>query len=172
MDDAGGCIVTWHAVTLLKELGLRPRRTLRVVLWTNEENGGRGGLAYRDRYRDQLKDHVLALESDSGVFRPTGFGFTGNDRARATLRQIVSLLAPIGVTEIGASGGGADIGPIVEAAGIPAMSLRVQPDRYQLYHHTPTDTLEHLDPEEVALNVAAVALMVYVVADLPERLGE
>jgi carboxypeptidase Q len=172
MDDGGGCIVAWHAVSLLKELGLRPRRTLRVVLWTNEENGGRGGTAYRDRYRDQLKSHVAALESDSGVFRPTGFGFTGSDRARATLREIVSLLAPIGVTEIGPVGGGADLDPIVEAASVPALSLRVQGDRYPIYHHTPADTLERLDPEEVALNVAAVAVMVYAVADLPQRLGE
>ena len=172
MDDAGGCIVTWHAVSLLRELGLRPRRTLRVVLWTNEENGGQGGLAYRDRYREDLAGHVLALESDSGVFRPVGFGFTGNDRARATLREIASLLEPIGATEIGPEGGGADVDPLVEAAGVPAMSLRVQPDRYAIYHHTHADTLERLDPEELALNVAAVAVMIYAVADLPQRLGE
>jgi carboxypeptidase Q len=172
MDDAGGCIVTWHAVSLLKSLGLRPRRTLRVVLWTNEENGGRGGTAYHDRYKDRLAGHVLALESDSGVFRPTGFGFTGNDRARATVRQIASLLEPIAAAEIGPSGGGADIAPIVEAAGIPAMSLRVKGERYSMYHHTPADTLERLDPEEVALNVGAVAVMVYAIADLPQRLGE
>ena len=101
MDDAGGCVVTWHAVSLLKELGLRPRRTLRVVLWTNEENGQRGGTAYRDRYADALGGHVLALESDSGVFRPTGFGFSGSPRARATVQEIASLLAPIGASQIG-----------------------------------------------------------------------
>lgn len=171
MDDAGGCIVTWHAVSLLKALGLRPRRTLRVALWTNEENGQRGGTAYRDRYADQLKGHVLALESDSGVFRPTGFGFSGNDRARATVREIASLLAPIGASDVGPSGYGVDIAPIVEAAGVPAMSLQVQGDRYFLCHHTPADTIDRLDGEEVALSVAAVAVMVYVVADLPERLG-
>jgi carboxypeptidase Q len=172
MDDAGGCIVTWHAVSLLKELGLRPRRTLRVVLWTNEENGQRGGTAYRDRYADALRGHVLALESDSGVFRPTGFGFSGNARARATVQEIASLLAPIGATQIGSSGYGVDIAPMVEAAGIPAMSLQVQGEKYFLYHHTPADTVERLDPEEVALNVAALAVMVYAVADLPQRLGE
>jgi carboxypeptidase Q len=171
MDDAGGCLVTWHAVSLLKALGLRPRRTLRVVLWTNEENGQRGGIAYRDRYADQLKDHVLALESDSGVFRPTGFGFSGNDRARASVREIASLLEPIGASHVGPSGHGVDIAPIVEAGDIPAMSLCVQEDRYFLYHHTSADTIERLDAEEVALNVAAVAVMVYAVAELPERLG-
>jgi carboxypeptidase Q len=171
MDDAGGCVVTWHAVSLLKALGLRPRRTLRVVLWTNEENGQRGGIAYRDRYADQLKDHILALESDSGMFRPTGFGFSGNDRARATVHAIAALLAPIGASHVGPSGHGVDIAPIVEAGGIPAMSLLGQDDRYFLYHHTAADTIDHLDAEEVALNVAAVAVMVYAVAELPERLG-
>ena len=86
-DDGGGCIVTWEALRLMKKLNLRPRRTVRVVLWTNEENGGRGGLAYRDRYKDQLANHVLMLESDAGVFRPTGFGFTGSDAARARVKD-------------------------------------------------------------------------------------
>jgi carboxypeptidase Q len=172
MDDAGGCIVAWHALRLLKELGLRPRRTLRVVLWTNEENGQRGGAAYLERYRDQVKSHVLALESDSGVFRPTGFGFTGNDRARARVREIASLLSPIGASEVGPSGRGTDIGPLVEAGGVPSMSLQVQGEKYFIYHHSAADTLERLDREEVALSTAAVAVMVYAVADLPDRLGE
>src|SRR5262245_63755256 len=76
-DDGGGCIATWEALRLMKKLNLRPRRTVRIVLWTNEENGTRGGAAYRDRYRDQLANHVLMLESDSGLLHPTGFGFTG-----------------------------------------------------------------------------------------------
>ena len=82
-DDGGGCVVTWEALRIMKKLNLRPRRTVRVVLWTNEENGGRGGLAYRDQHRAELAKHVMMLESDGGVFRPLGFGFTGNDAARA-----------------------------------------------------------------------------------------
>ena len=69
MDDAGGCVAAWQAVKLMKDLGLRPRRTVRVVMWTNEENGLRGGNAYRDAHQDELKNHVLAMESDSGVFQ-------------------------------------------------------------------------------------------------------
>ena len=92
-DDGGGCVVTWEALRLMKKLNLRPRRTVRVVLWTNEENGLRGGTAYRDRYRDQLANHVLMLESDSGVFRPTGFGFTGSDAARAKVKDIAHAAA-------------------------------------------------------------------------------
>jgi carboxypeptidase Q len=170
MDDGGGCLVTWEAVRLVRALGLRPRRTMRVVLWTNEENGLRGALAYRDQHRAELADHVLAIESDSGVFKPLGFGFTGSAAARQTVRAIAGLLAPIGAGEIGSSGGGADVGPIVQAAQVPAMSLTVDNARYFTLHHTAADTLDKLDPREVAACAGAVAVMAYVVADMPERL--
>lgn len=95
-DDGGGCIVTWEALRLMKKLNLRPRRTVRVVLWTNEENGGRGGLAYRDRHRSELANHVMMLESDTGVARPLGVGLTGNMAARDTIQAIATLLAGLG----------------------------------------------------------------------------
>ncbi len=171
-DDGGGCVVTWEALRLLKKLNLRPRRTVRVVLWTNEENGLRGGTAYRDRYKADLDKHVLMLESDSGVFQPLGFGLTGNDKARATVREIATLLKPIGADRIGPSGGGADLGPSVQAANIPAMSLEVDGAKYFLIHHTPADTVDKIDPEEMSRCAAAVALMAYVVADMPNRLGQ
>ncbi len=169
-DDGGGCVVTWEAVRLMKKLGMRPRRTVRVVLWTNEENGGRGGVAYRDAHRAELARHVMMLESDTGVFRPTGFGFTGNDRARDTVRAIATLLGPIGATEISPSGGGSDIDPSVREAGIPAMSTEIAGD-YFLIHHTEADTVDKIDPAEMAKVTAAVAVMAYIVADLPQRLG-
>jgi carboxypeptidase Q len=168
-DDGGGCIVTWEALRLMRKLNLRPRRTVRLVLWTNEENGLRGGLAYRDRHRSQLANHLLMLESDSGVFRPTGFGFSGTDTARATITQIASLLQSLGVDRIGPNGGGADIGPSVEAGSIPAMSLEVDGD-YFLIHHTPADTVDKIDPADMARASAAIAVIGYVVADMPERL--
>ena len=84
IDDGGGCIVTWEALRLMRALNLRPRRTVRVVLFVNEENGLRGALAYREQHKAELPNHVLMLESDSGVFRPRGFGFTGAPEARAT----------------------------------------------------------------------------------------
>ena len=168
-DDGGGCVVTWEALRLMKKLNLRPRRTIRVVLWTNEENGLRGGTAYRDRYRDQLANHVLMMESDSGVFRPTGFGFTGSDEARAKIKDIASLLRGIQADRIGPSGGGADIGPSVEAGKIPSMSLEVD-GNYFLLHHTPADTVDKIDPMDMARASGAIALMAYIVADMPERL--
>jgi carboxypeptidase Q len=169
MDDAGGVVVAWEAVRLMQRLGLRPRRTVRVVGWVNEENGTRGGLAYRDAHRDQLDDHVLAIESDGGVFRPTGFGFTGSDSARAIVRQIGGLLRRIGADSIEGGGGGTDIGPIT-ALGVPSMSLETDGPRYFWYHHTNADTPDKLDPREMAQCVAAMAVMAYVVADLPEKL--
>jgi carboxypeptidase Q len=169
-DDGGGCVITWEALRLMKKLNLRPRRTVRVVLFTNEENGLAGGRAYLARYRSQLANHVLMLESDTGVFRPTGFGFSGSMAARATVQQIATLLQPIGVDKIGPSGGGADIGPSVEAGGIPAMSLEVEGNSYFLIHHTEADTVDKIDPTDMAKAAAAVAIVAYVVADMPERL--
>ncbi|MCX7906353.1 MAG: M28 family metallopeptidase [Bacteroidetes bacterium] len=167
MDDAGGCVATWEAVRLLKRLGLRPRRTIRVVLWTNEENGLRGALAYAERYRQTR--HVLAIESDAGVFRPLGFGFTGSEAAYRIVRAIGSLLMPIGAHQISRGGGGADIGPLMRQ-GVPGMGLVVDGTRYFWYHHTEADTVDKLDPGELNLCIAALAIMAYVVADLPEGL--
>ncbi len=169
-DDGGGCIAMWEAVRVLKRLSLRPRRTIRVVFWTNEENGLRGGLAYRDKYRDQLSKHVMMLESDGGVFGPAGFGFTGPERGRAIVTEIGTLLAPIGADRIGPNGGGADIGPSVEAGNVPAMSLEVDGGKYFLIHHTPADTVDKIEPADIAKCVAAVSVMSYVVADMPHAL--
>jgi carboxypeptidase Q len=169
MDDGGGVVVSWEAVRLLQRLGLRPRRTIRVVGWTNEEDGSRGGLAYRDAHRAELGDHVLAFESDGGVFRPRGFGFSGSDSARALIRQIASLLQPIGADSVSPGGNGADIGPIVQL-GVPGMAPNVDGARYFWFHHSDGDTVDKLDAREMAQCVAAFAVMMYVVADMPDRL--
>jgi carboxypeptidase Q len=170
-DDGGGCIVAWEAARLLKEIGLRPRRTIRVVLYTNEENGLRGGNAYRDAHRAELANHILAIESDSGVFRPEGFGLaaTAPSQVRSNLQEIAKLLSGIGADRIAASGGGADIGPIMRE-GVVGASLDVAGARYFDIHHTPADTLDKVDPKELALCVATVAVMAYTVADMPDPL--
>jgi carboxypeptidase Q len=171
-DDGGGAIAAWEVARLLKRLDLRPRRTIRVVLFTNEENGLRGGLDYRDRYRADLGRHVLMIESDAGVFAPLGFGLSANETARAQVQAVASLLGPIGATHVAASGGGADIGPSVTAGRIPAMSLDVDGAKYFLIHHTDADTVDKIDPADMARCVAAMTAMAYVVADMPQRLGE
>ena len=169
MDDGGGVVVAWEAVRLLKRLGLKPKRTIRVVGWTNEENGGRGGQAYRDAHRAEVDKHVLAIESDGGVFKPQGFSFTGSDAAVDMLKQIALLLDRIGASAIVKGGGGADIGPIM-ALGVPGLGLNVDGTKYFWYHHTEADTIDKLDPNDMARCVAAMAVMAYVAADMPETL--
>jgi carboxypeptidase Q len=168
MDDAGGVVAAWEAVRLMKELGLRPRRTVRAVGWTSEENAGPGGPRYAEEYGARQR-HVLAIESDGGVFKPSGFGFTGSDEAFRIVQEIGSLLEGIEAGEVTRGGGGADIAPLM-ATGVPGMGLSVDGTRYFWYHHSEADMLDKLDPEEVALCVATMAVMAYIVADLPEAL--
>jgi carboxypeptidase Q len=172
-DDGGGCIVAWEAVRLLKELGLKPRRTIRVVLFVNEENGLRGGTAYHDAHRAEIAKHVLAIESDSGVYRPEGFGLAGTAplQVRSNLMEIGKLLSGIGADNIAINGGGADIGPLMRE-GVPGASLDVDGAHYFDIHHTQADTLDKVNPRELALCVATMAVMAYTVADLPESLEE
>ncbi|MBA2458100.1 MAG: M20/M25/M40 family metallo-hydrolase [Gemmatimonadales bacterium] len=172
MDDAGGSVAAWEAVRLMQRLGLRPRRTVRVVLWTNEENGVEGGLAYRDAHAAELDDHVLAMESDGGVFLPKGYVFAGSDSAAAIVSQVAALLQPIDAAgmERSKESPEADIAPLVER-GVPGIGLDVEAERYFWYHHSQGDTLDKLDPAEVARCVAVMAVMAYVVADLPEALA-
>jgi len=167
MDDAGGVVAAWEAVRLMQELGLRPRRTVRVVGWTSEENGGPGGRKYVVDHGDET--HVLAMESDGGVFRPLGFGFTGSDAAFEMLTEIGTLLDGLGSGNVTRGGGGADIGPLMQT-GVPGMGLNVDGTRYFWYHHTDSDTIDKLDPDEVAACVATMAVFAYVVADMPTRL--
>ncbi len=168
IDDGGGCVVAMEALRVMRTLGLRPRRTVRVVLWTNEENGGRGGVAYRDRHRGELGRHVAMIESDNGVSRPLGFGVAGSDAARRTVAAIAALLAPIGASEVVAGGDGADIAPSVREAHVPALSLEVDSSKYFLVHHTAADTVDKIDPVEMAKCAAAMTVMAYVLADAPD----
>jgi carboxypeptidase Q len=169
MDDAGGSVAAWEVLRVLKRLGLQPRRTIRVVLWTNEENGLRGGNAYRDAHAAEIPNHMLAMESDGGVFAPEGFSVDGSEEAVAVVRGLAPLLESIGATSIRAGGAGADVGPLT-AAGVPGLGLQVDGTRYFWYHHSEADTVDKLDPREMAQCVAAMAVMAYVIADMPETL--
>ncbi|NQV72265.1 M20/M25/M40 family metallo-hydrolase [bacterium] len=169
MDDAGGCVAAWEALRLMKKLGLRPKRTIRVVMWTNEENGMRGGNAYKDAHIDELDNHILAMESDGGVFAPIGFGFSGSEAAFDIITQVGGLLKSIDSGVITKGGGGADIGPIMQE-GVPGMGLNVDGTKYFWYHHTNADYVDKLDPVEVAKSVATMGVMAFVVADMDQRL--
>jgi carboxypeptidase Q len=169
MDDGGGVVVAWEALRLMKKLGLTPRRTIRVVGWVNEENGDRGGLAYAAAHKAEADRHSLVIESDGGVFNPVSYGFTGSDSARAIITQIAALAARTGIKSVGASGGGTDIEPIM-GLGVPGVGFEVDGARYFWFHHTDADTVDKLDPAEMQRCVAAMALLAYIVGDLPNKL--
>lgn len=168
-DDGGSCIAVWEAIRLLKELGLRPRRTIRVVLFTNEENGTRGGTAYRDAHHDELAKHIFAIESDSGIYRPEGLALAAKAplAVRSNLTEIAKLLSGINADRIGADGGGADIGPIMRE-GVAGGNLDVDGSHYFDIHHTQADTLDKINPRDLSLCVATLAVFAYTIADMPE----
>ncbi len=169
-DDGVGCIVAWETARLMKKLNITPRRSVRVVLFTNEENGLRGGTAYRDKHLASASKHVLAIESDSGVFAPARIGFSGSDAAQQVMRDIGGLLHSMGLPDIGAGGGGADIGPIAQAGKVPMLAYQGDSTRYFTIHHTPADTIDRIAPEEVSKAAAALAVITYVVAEMPHAL--
>ena len=129
MDDGGGAVAAWEAVRLIARLGLTPRRTIRLVLWTNEENGGRGMRAYRDSNLTSLNRHVLAMESDDGVFAPTGFVFTGSDSAAHRVEAIGHLLDGIGAGHVTRGEADGDTEALADL-GVSAARLIVDPSRY------------------------------------------
>lgn len=175
-DDGAGCVFAMEALNVLRRLGLRPRRTIRVVLFTNEENGLAGGRAYAERYAEELGRHVAAIEADSGAGAPLGYGLELEDEARRAvglrqLREIVSLLGPLGDLTAREGGGGADIGPM-RPAGVPLIGHRNDVTHYFDIHHTQADTIDKVDPEILSHNVAALAVTAYVLADMEERFAE
>jgi carboxypeptidase Q len=165
MDDGGGVVAAWEAVKLLKKLGLRPKRTIRVVGWTNEENGSRGGNGYRDAHVNELDKHVMAMESDNGVFKPSGLGVSAGQGAMAMVADIASLLKSFNADSTREGGADADTSPL-NARGVPALSPIVDGTKYFWYHHSMADTMDKLSPREIAECVALMAVTAYVVADM------
>jgi Zn-dependent M28 family amino/carboxypeptidase len=170
-DDGSGIMAALEAAAVIKKLGLHPRRTLRVVFWTNEENGGAGGRAYRAMVDGKIHDYVAAIEMDGGAEKPLGFGVTPGGAALARAKEIGRLLEPIGADTVREGGGGADIAPLMRD-GVPGLGLLTVEQHYFDWHHTRTDTVDKIDPREFRQCTAAMAVMSYVLADMPERLGE
>jgi len=191
-DDGCSCMAAWQALVLLKDMGLRPRRTLRVVLFTNEENGIAGGKAYRAALGGAVQSHVAAIEMDGGCERPAGFGITlrkpGEPRnprgeaqptappdargeaALATIGQIASLFASIDATAVRWGGGGADISPLM-SEGVPGLHLNTVGEHYFDWHHSQSDTLDKVEPDDLRRATGMLAVMGYVLADMPGRLA-
>ncbi len=166
-DDGAGCVQTLEAARLLLALDLRPRRTVRVCFFMNEENGLRGGLAYRDTHREELGRHVLALESDRGGFVPRGFATDAGPELYARLAGYARLLEPYGASLLRAGDGGADIGPLREH-GVPLAEFLPDASRYFDFHHADTDVFSAVHPRELSLGAAAIAAFAWCVADAPE----
>ena len=160
MDDAGGSVAAWEAVRLIKKLGLRPRRTIRVVLWTNEESGLAGGRAYAQAHTAEIKDMIFAMESDNGVFTPRGVWVAGPDSIIEALKPVIAPLARIGVSTVQRGESEADVSPLY-ALGVPAVSVETDASKYFWYHHTQADTPDKLDPRQVALCTAVIAVTLY-----------
>lgn len=168
-DDGGGCIAAWESARLILKSGLKPRRTIRVVLWTNEENGVRGAKSYAAQHTNALVKHVAAIESDSGIYQPTGFGLTGSEKAMTVLKGIAPLLEPVGATQMEFGCRGTDVLQLL-VGGVPAMHLEVDRKPYFNYHHTAADTVDKVSPKDLNDCTAALAIMVWSLANSAEPL--
>ena len=159
-DDGSGVVQSMEVVRLFKELHMKPKRTLRVVLFTNEENGLGGGKEYARVAKEKNERHVVALESDSGGFTPRGFGFTCND---ANYQQVLNwshIFKPYNLHIFARGGGGADIGPLKEENNV-IMGLRPDSQRYFDYHHTQIDTFDKVNKRELELGAASMTAILY-----------
>lgn len=162
-DDGSGCLMAMEAALMLHELGLVPRRTIRVVLFTNEENGLRGSKAYFEAHGQE--PHVGAIEADSGAGAPLGLDVASKDEAVVRpLADLSPLFVGLGASTIEPGWGGADIAPLTEA-GVLSLSVRPNGARYFDLHHSPADTIDKIDPAHLQKNAAAMALMAYILAE-------
>jgi carboxypeptidase Q len=161
-DDGAGVVTVMQALTTLRALGLVPRRTLRVVLFTNEENGLRGATQYALDHRTER--HVAAFEIDAGAGAPLGFMTEGEQPYLGEAREITALLAPIGASSMTAGFSGEDVQKL-KPAGVPLFGVSLDIEHYFDVHHSAADTLDKVDPEHLKKSVAALATMAFVVAD-------
>ena len=159
-DDGAGIVQSMEVLRLFKELKIKPKRTLRVVLFANEENGLAGGKEYARLATENKEKHIVALESDSGGFTPRGFGFTCNDNNYAQVQQWKSLFEPYNLHIFARGGGGADIGPLKKDDNV-LLGLRPDSQRYFDYHHTAIDTFDKVNKRELELGAASMASIIY-----------
>ncbi len=159
-DDGSGCVQSIEVLRIMKALGIKPKRTLRAVMFMNEENGLRGGIKYADLAKQNNEKTIAAIESDEGGFTPRGFGIVGKPEERAKAMRWAPLLAPYGLTDIGPGSGGADIGPLAQT-GTVLFGFKPDSQRYFDYHHTPIDRFEAVSQRELELGAASMAALTY-----------
>ena len=162
-DDGAGCVQTIEILRAFKAIGYQPKRTIRFVLFANEENGLRGGNKYAEEAKAKGEKHVFALESDAGGFTPRGFGFTLSPEQFQKVLGWQKLLSPYGATELTLGGGGADIGPLNRAFGTPVAGLQPDSQRYFDYHHARSDVFEAVNKRELELGAVNMAALLYLV---------
>lgn len=162
-DDGAGCVHSIEVLRVLKAIGYKPRRTIRVVLFANEENGLRGGNKYAEEAKSKGEKHYFALESDAGGFTPRGFGFSMKAEQLSKVQQWSDLFKPYGVFELTAGGGGADIGPLARTFGTPLAGLSPDSQRYFDIHHARSDVFEAVNKRELELGAINMAALVYLI---------
>lgn len=168
-DDGAGVAMVMEAGRLIAALPQHPRRTVRVVLFMNEENGLAGGKAYAAAHAQELPRHVAALEADSGADRPLAVRMRAGDGAEALLQPWLAPLEALGIHLEPGDAGGADISPL-GPAGVPYVSVHPDPTHYFDIHHSAADTLDKIDPGNLARNAAAIAAVAYALAEMPQPL--
>lgn len=161
-DDGAGCVQAIEAVRVFKATGIRPKRTLRAVMFMNEENGLRGGLEYARVAKEKGEKHIAALESDSGGFTPRGFGIKSSPETLAKIQSWGDLLSPYDLRKIVKGYGGADINPL-EDQGPALIGLMPDSQRYFDYHHTADDTFDKVNKRELELGAASMAALIYLI---------
>jgi hypothetical protein len=171
IDDGAGVVVAMEAAEILQKLHLRPKRTLRVIAWMDEESGGAGSQTYSKDHAGEFAKHVAAIESDSGAAHPLGFDVKMTTAAGELLRPVLTILQSFGATALQPSTypPGADIAAMSEA-GVPAVGLLQDGRTYFNYHHTAADTLDKIVPSELRENAAAMAVMGYALASMKDPL--
>lgn len=162
-DDGAGCVQTIEILRAFKALNYQPKRTIRFVLFANEENGLRGGTKYAEEAKAKNEKHIFALESDAGGFTPRGFGFTASDTQFEKIKTWQNLLAPYGATELSRGGGGADIGPLNQTQATPVAGLQPDSQRYFDLHHARNDVFEAVNKRELELGAVNMAALIYLV---------
>jgi carboxypeptidase Q len=162
-DDGAGCVQTIEILRAFRALGYQPKRTIRFVLFANEENGLRGGNKYADEAKQKGEKHIFALESDAGGFTPRGFGFTVSDEQFQKILSWQQLLSPYGASELTRGGGGADIGPLNRTQATPVAGLRPDSQRYFDLHHARNDVFEAVNKRELELGAVNMAALIYLV---------
>ncbi len=161
-DDGAGCVQSIEVLRLFKTIGYKPKRTIRAVMFMNEENGLRGGLKYAELAEKNKEKHIAAIESDRGGFVPRGFTVPTDAIAKERVRSWKPLLEPYGLSDFSQEGGGADIGPLANQ-GVALLGFLPDSQRYFNYHHTAEDTIDKVDKRELELGAASMAALVYLI---------